>query len=122
MSTLISRSHCSEEKKNVKIKTKYYIDFEAFMNSQSGVLIFFQSEHKKQQRNKKFGLENSLNHAVRSSVFFFFSKRASLLGNEEIHLVGDSTIFEFIYPNLEQRSVFAKKSTLFYVRNKILVK
>ena len=35
-------------------------------------------------------------------------KRGSLLGNEETHMVGDSTVFEMVYPNLEQRSIFAK--------------
>ena len=49
-------------------------------------------------------------------------KRGSLLGNEEIHLGGDSPIFEIIYRNLEQRSIFAKKSTHFYVRINIWVK
>ena len=34
-------------------------------------------------------------------------KRGSLLGNEEIHLGGDSPIFEIIYSNLEQRSIFS---------------
>ena len=48
-------------------------------------------------------------------------QRASLLGNEDPDLVGDSPFFEYIYPNLEQRSIFAKKSTLLYVRIKILV-
>ena len=48
-------------------------------------------------------------------------KRGSLLGNEETHLGGDSPIFEIIYGNLEQRSIFAKKSTLYYVRINILV-
>ena len=43
-------------------------------------------------------------------------KRASLLGNEETHLVGDSTVFEIEYPNLEQKSIFAKKSNHLYVR------
>ena len=42
-------------------------------------------------------------------------KRGSLLGNEEPHLGGDSPIFEIIYSNLEQRSIFSKKSTHFYV-------
>ena len=54
-------------------------------------------------------------------VTALWSKRASLLGNEETHLVGDSTVFEIENPNLEQRSIFAKKSTLFYVRITILV-
>ena len=36
-------------------------------------------------------------------------KRASLLGNEGTDLGGDSPFFEYIYPNLEQRSIFAKK-------------
>ena len=43
------------------------------------------------------------------------TKRGSLLGNEELDLGGDSPIFEIIYPNLEQRSIFAKKSTHFSV-------
>ena len=34
-------------------------------------------------------------------------KRGSLLGNEEPHLGGDSLIFEIIYSNLEQRSIFS---------------
>ena len=49
-------------------------------------------------------------------------KRGSLLGNEELDLGGDSPIFEIIYPNLEQRSIFAKKSTHFSVIVKILLK
>ena len=40
-------------------------------------------------------------------------KRGSLLGNEEIDLGGDSPIFEIEYSNLEQRSIFSKKSTHF---------
>ena len=51
-----------------------------------------------------------------------FWKRGSLLGNEEIHLGGDSPIFEIEYSNLEQRSIFSKKSTHFYVRIKIGLK
>ena len=35
------------------------------------------------------------------------SKRGSLLGNEEADLGGDSPIFEIIYSNLEQRSIFS---------------
>ena len=35
------------------------------------------------------------------------SKRGSLLGNEEHHLGGDLPIFEIIYSNLEQRSIFS---------------
>ena len=50
------------------------------------------------------------------------TERASLLGNEEVDLVGDSPIFEIIYSNLEQRSFFSKKSTHFYVRIKIGLK
>ena len=42
-------------------------------------------------------------------------KRGSLLGNEEPDLVGDSPIFGIEYSNLEQRSVFSKKSNKFYV-------
>ena len=34
-------------------------------------------------------------------------KRGSLLGNEELDLGGDSPIFEIIYSNLEQRSIFS---------------
>ena len=49
-------------------------------------------------------------------------KRGSLLGNEELDLGGDSPIFEIIYPNLEQRSIFAKKSTHFSVIIKISLK
>ena len=49
-------------------------------------------------------------------------KRASLLGNEDTDLGGDSPIFEIEYPNLEQKSIFAKKSNHLYVRIKILVK
>ena len=37
----------------------------------------------------------------------FVLKRGSLLGNEEPHLGGDSPIFEMIYSNLEQRSIFS---------------
>jgi hypothetical protein len=37
----------------------------------------------------------------------FLVKRGSLSGNEEIHLGGDSPIFEIIYSNLEQRSIFS---------------
>ena len=51
-----------------------------------------------------------------------FSNGGSLLGNEEIHLGGDSPIFEKIYSNLEQRSIFSQKSTHFYVRIKLGVK
>ena len=51
-----------------------------------------------------------------------FLKRGSLLGNEETHLGGDSPIFEIIYSNLEQTSIFPKKSTHFYVRIKIGLK
>ena len=32
---------------------------------------------------------------------------ASLLGNEDTDLGGDSPIFEMEYPNLEQKSIFA---------------
>ena len=53
---------------------------------------------------------------------FLFLKRGSLLENEEPHLGGDSPIFEIIYSNLEQRSIFSKKSTHFYVRIKIGLK
>ena len=49
-------------------------------------------------------------------------KRGSLLGNEELDLGGDSPIFEIIYPNLEQRSIFAKKLTHFSVIIKISLK
>ena len=49
-------------------------------------------------------------------------KRASLLGNEDPDLGGDLAIFEIEYPNLEQKSIFAKKSNHLYVRIKILVK
>ena len=49
-------------------------------------------------------------------------KRGSLLGNEELDLGGDLPIFEIIYPNLEQRSIFAKKSTHFSVIIKISLK
>ena len=49
-------------------------------------------------------------------------KRGSLLGNEETDLGGDSPIFEIIYSNLEQRSIFSKKSTHFYVQIKIGMK
>ena len=49
------------------------------------------------------------------------TQRASLLGNEGTDLGGDSPFFEYIYPNLEQKSIFAKKSTLLYVRINILV-
>ena len=49
-------------------------------------------------------------------------KRGSLLGNEEVDLGGDSPIFEIIIPNLEQRSIFAKKSTHLYVSIKIFLK
>ena len=49
-------------------------------------------------------------------------KRGSLLGNEELDLGGDSPIFEIIYHNLEQRSIFAKKSTHLYVSIKIFLK
>ena len=34
-------------------------------------------------------------------------KRGSLLGNEQPHLGGDSPIFEILYSNLEQRSIFS---------------
>ena len=34
-------------------------------------------------------------------------KRGTLLGNEEPHLGGDLSIFEIIYSNLEQRSIFS---------------
>ena len=44
------------------------------------------------------------------------------LGNEELDLGGDLPIFEIIYPNLEQRSIFAKKSTHLYVSIKIFLK
>ena len=50
------------------------------------------------------------------------NKRGSLLGNEELHLGGDLPIFEIIYPNLEQRSIFAKQSTHFSVIIKISLK
>ena len=36
-----------------------------------------------------------------------FDERGSLLGNEEPHFVGDSPIFEIIYSNLEQKSIFS---------------
>ena len=36
-----------------------------------------------------------------------FAKRGSLSGNEEPHFVGDLPIFEIIYSNLEQRSIFS---------------
>ena len=49
-------------------------------------------------------------------------ERGSLLGNEELHLGGDSPIFEIIHPNLEQRSIFAKKSTHLLVSIKIFLK
>ena len=57
-------------------------------------------------------------------MFYVFGvvKRGSLLGNEELALGGDSPIFEIIYPNLEQRSIFAKKSTHLYVSIKIFLK
>ena len=63
-------------------------------------------------------------HTTRDSSRYgcIYIKRGSLLGNEEIHLGGDSPIFEIIYRNLEQRSIFAKKSTHFYVRINIWVK
>ena len=54
--------------------------------------------------------------------FFGNEKRGSLLGNEELDLGGDSPIFEIIYHNLEQRSIFAKKSTHLYVSIKIFLK
>ena len=44
------------------------------------------------------------------------------LGNEELDFEGDLPIFEIIYPNLEQRSIFAKKSTHLYVSIKIFLK
>ena len=39
-------------------------------------------------------------------------KRGCLLGNEEIHLGGDSPIFEIIYSNLEQLGQFCHKDQL----------
>ena len=42
-------------------------------------------------------------------------KRGSLLGNEETHLVGDSTVFEIIYPNLETEVNFLKKNKLTFM-------
>ena len=44
---------------------------------------------------------------VGSQTFRNDYKRGSLLENEEIHLGGDSPIFEIIYTNLEQRSIFS---------------
>ena len=54
----------------------------------------------------------SLNHVIIKSTkimknFLKVCKRGSLLGNEEHHLGGDLPIFEIIYSNLEQRSIFS---------------
>ena len=56
------------------------------------------------------------------SGIFSKMKRGSLLGNEEIHLGGDSPIFEIICSNLEQRSIFSQKSTHSYVNIRIGLK
>ena len=73
-----------------------------------------------------FGISLFLEIVFNTIVKFRFSfngyKRGSLLGNEEVDLGGDSPIFEIIIPNLEQRSIFAKKSTHFSVIIKISLK
>ena len=45
---------------------------------------------------------------ITNQFLVLLPKRGSLLGNEEIHLVGDLLIFEIEYSNLEQRSIFSK--------------
>ena len=47
------------------------------------------------------------NRIPRYDVSVIYLKRGSLLGNEEHHLGGDLPIFEIIYSNLEQRSIFS---------------
>ena len=74
----------------------------------------------KQQVNEILDNQNSSENSNSSDKSIL--KRASLLGNEEPDLVGDSAIFEIEYPNLKPRSIFAKKSNHFCVRIKILVK
>ena len=59
----------------------------------------------KQQVNEILDNQNSSENSNSSDKSIL--KRASLLGNEEPHLVGDSPIFEIIYSNLEQRSIFS---------------
>ena len=56
---------------------------------------------------KKMSNDKSLEVNVAISQKNLSCKRGSLLGNEEHHLGGDLPIFEIIYSNLEQRSIFS---------------
>ena len=80
------------------------------------MLLPFQGLSQKSQKPESQKVCNKATFNKGNFQFWTFSsKRGSLLGNEEIHLVGDSPIFEIEYSNLEERSNFSKKSTHFYV-------
>ena len=57
--------------------------------------------------DKNLSNDKGLEENVAISQKNLSCKRGSLLGNEEHHLGGDLPIFEIIYSNLEQRSIFS---------------